>query len=95
MDFNIRFDVEQDIFLKKWSQCKENAKHVYELYGNTVGLATGFDGEVENFLLLLKVLPERQRGRKTTTKRLNFIDSIEKLVVFCKVIHFHLLFSTH
>lgn len=84
LDFDQRFGLKSNIFLEGWDKCKEKMKFVYGLHEKT-SLDTDFDEETENFLMLLKLLTERQKGRKTQNIRLLFDKLVEKFVVFSKV----------
>lgn len=86
MDFNLRFGPEANTFLETWNKCKDNIKFVYGLHEQLNSFVTEFDEETEDFLMLLKLLAERQKGRKTQKTRLHFDKLIDKLVVFSKVI---------
>lgn len=89
MDFDLRFGVEPNVFLDAWNTHKANIKFTYGLHENLDDFSTEFNEEVENFLMLLKLVAERQKGRKTNNMRLRFGQLMEKLVVFSKVI-FHI-----
>lgn len=67
---------------------KMNIENVLELHGGLNDFATTFDEEVDRFLMLLKLLPIRAQGRTTAAKRLNFNDTVDKLIVYRKVFSF-------
>lgn len=88
MDFDIHFGIESNVFFDAWDKCKGNINNVLQLHKISNSTASGFDEEVDQFLSLLKLLPERQKGRKTAAMRLHFNDAIEKLVVYSKVLYY-------
>lgn len=62
--------------------------NVEKVLGNHGGLddfATIFNEEIEKFLMLLKLLPIRNQGRSAASKRLNFNETIDKLLIYNKV----------
>lgn len=83
--------------------------NITSVLANQAGLddfATLFDEEVEQFLMLLKLLPIRTQGRFTAKKRLNFNDTVDRLLVYNKVVlvvkiitlsteWFHIFIITH
>lgn len=87
LDFDIRFGIERNIFFNEWNNCKVNVKTALQLHLSNDNLDYDYEEDVEHILLLLKLLPERQKGRKTAAMRLHFTDAIEKLVVFSKVVY--------
>lgn len=87
VDFTLRFGLQPNVFFYSWESCKKNVKTALQMHENTDDFETGFSEEIDNFLMLLKLLPERQKGRKTTRMRLNFNKMIDRLVAFSKV-HF-------
>lgn len=71
-----------------WTQWKGNIEAVLVKQGGLDNFATLFDKEVEQFLMLLKLLSIRTQGRSTVPKRLNFNETVDKLVVYNKVFLF-------
>lgn len=77
--------MEASVFLDLWNKCKKNVKYALGLHENTDNFTTYFDKEVEHMLMLLKLIPERQKGRKTISSRLLPSELFGKLVVFSEV----------
>lgn len=88
LDFDVRFNISRNIFLQKWNQVKGNIKSVHssKVFQQNEILAQ-FGVEVEQMLLLLQMLPDVPKGKKSSKKRLNFVESVEKFIVFSPVIH--------
>lgn len=45
-----------------------------------------FGEDIEPMLLLLQMLPDVPKGKKSSKNRLTFVESVKKLVVFSPVI---------
>lgn len=84
-DFNLLHDIDTTTFFEMWLKCKDKIEPALSSYGSSEDFYTAFDTEVEQLLMLLKLLPLRQHGRTSARNRLNFNQAIEKLVVFCEV----------
>lgn len=65
-----------------------NIGTVLSMHGGVDNCVTGFDTEVEQFLMLLKLLSIRKQGRSTVPKRLNINQTVDKLIVYIKVFLF-------
>lgn len=87
MDFNHRFDVEPNVFLDSWENYKANIKFAYDLHDSMNEIKNDFNEEIEDFLMLLNLVADRQKGRKTKKIILHSDQLFEKLVVFSKVNH--------
>lgn len=86
LDFKFRFDVPSNVFLDSWNKYKGNIGLTLQVHGFNEQLSTEFGEEVNTMLLLLKLLPERPKGRQTIRMRALFDKTIEKLLVYSKVI---------
>lgn len=65
---------------------KDKIETVLNLHGADKDFASVYNLDVEQMLMLLKLLPFRLGGRSNVPNRANFTKSIEKLIVFAKVI---------
>lgn len=63
-----------------------NMKDILELHGAYKDFASVYPSDIEEILMLLKLLKLRQTGKSTASARLNFPLAIERLIVFAKVI---------
>lgn len=68
-----------------WAKSKENIEAALTSYGSIDDFDSAFDTEIEQLLMLLKLLPLRQHGKTTSRQRLNFQQAIDKFIVFCQV----------
>lgn len=84
-DFDHSYGTQCNDFVHTWNEWKENVENVLALLDGAKDFATLFNEDVEQFLMLLKLLPMRQQGRATVANRLNFNDTVDKLVVYVKV----------
>lgn len=84
-DFRIAFDVNPDGFKRTWESYKGSLKNVLKLHKNPNEFLTAFGGDIELMLILLKLIPQKQCGRKTIITNSTFTQSVSKLVVFSKV----------
>lgn len=92
LDFDVRFVIPRDTFLKKWDEIKENIKSVHTSKAfKQSNIPAQFGGEIEIMLLLLQMLPDVPKGKKSSNKRLNFDESVAQFIVFSPVIHLNLL----
>lgn len=88
LDFDVRFNTPRNIFLQKWNRVKGNIKSVHSSKVSTQNeIPSQFGEEVEQVLLLLQMLPDVPKGRKSSKKRWIFAESVEKFIVFSPVIH--------
>lgn len=88
LDFDVRFNTPRNIFLQKWNRVKGNIKSVHSSKVSTQNEIPAQFGEgVEQMLLLLQMLPDVPKGKKTSKKRWTFAESVEKFIVFSPVIH--------
>lgn len=86
LDFEIQFKLPGDVFMKKWNAVKDNIKQVHSESGfdsNEIPVELGVD--IEPMLLLLQMLPDVPKGKKSSKKRLTFVESVKKLVIFSPV----------
>lgn len=88
IDFRQRFKTDPNAFIDMWAQWKNNIEKVLSQQGALNHISMGFDTEVEQFLMLLKLLLPRTQGRSAVSKRLNFDQAVDKLLVFVKVFLF-------
>lgn len=79
------FDNNSANFFEMWSKSKENIETALRSYGSIDDFDSAFDTEIEQWLMLLKLLPLRQHGKTTSRHRLNFQQAIDKFIVFCQV----------
>lgn len=87
LDFDDHFNLPRDIFLKKWDEVKGNIKQVHSSNGFDLSEIPAELGEdIEPMLLLLQMLPDAPKGRKSSKKRWTFVESVKKFVVFSPVI---------
>lgn len=84
-DFHITFDVSPDGFKRAWELYKSSLKNVLKLHKDPKEFSTVFGGDIELMLILLKLIPQKQSGRKTSATNITFTQSVSKLVVFSKV----------
>lgn len=84
-DFQNSYGTDPDVLVNMWTEWKVNIGTVLATHVGLDNFATIFDGEVEQFLMLLKLLMIRHQGRSTVLKRLNFNETVDKLVVYNKV----------
>lgn len=77
--------MQSNVFLDSWNKYKGNIGLTLQLHGFNEELPTEFGEEVKTMLLLLKLLPERPKGRQTIRMRALFDKTIEKLLVYSKV----------
>lgn len=68
-----------------WTKWKVNIETVRSMHVGLDDSTAAFDQEVEQFLILLKLLSVRKQGRSAVQKRLNFNQTVDKLIVFIKV----------
>lgn len=88
LDFDVRYNIPRNIFLQKWSQVKGNIKSVHSSKAyKKDGIPAQLGEEIEQMLLLLQMLPDVPKGKKSTKKRLTFAQSVEKLIIFSPVMH--------
>lgn len=73
------------VFFEMWHKSKDKLEPALTTYGSIADFGTPFDSEIEEMLMLLKLLPLRQCGKTTSRHRLNFQQAIEKLIVFSQV----------
>lgn len=86
LDFDVRFGIPRDIFLKKWNEIERNIKSVHASKNfDQNEIPTEFGSEIEMMLLLLQMLPDVPKGSKSAEKRWSFAESIKKFVVFSPV----------
>lgn len=86
LDFDVRFGIPRDIFLKKWNEIERNIKSVHASKNfDQNEIPTEFGSEIEMMLLLLQMLPDVPKGSKSAEKRWSFSESIKKFVVFSPV----------
>ncbi|XP_055307444.1 uncharacterized protein LOC129571654 [Sitodiplosis mosellana] len=71
-------------FVSDWPLYKENVKTALIQHVADTDFATVFSPDIEDILMLLKLLPNKPRGRATSNNRLNFLESIDRLIVFGK-----------
>lgn len=64
---------------------KDKIETVLKLHSADKDFASIYNSDVEQILMLLKLLPFRLGGRSNVPNRANFTKSIEKLIVFAKV----------
>lgn len=84
LDFAQHFsDIDSNAFLDTWSAFGEKLKEVHQQSYNS-NIDTEWSDDVENFLILLKLLP-KSPGRKGLATRVSFQNTIRKLIVFSKV----------
>lgn len=81
-----------------WNLYENSFEKVYELHGAARDFSTVFGPDVKKLLILLKLLPQKQRGRQTAASRSNFVQSTDKLITFVEVrikfvIFFNVLYS--
>lgn len=87
LDFDIQFSLPRDIFLNKWNKVKGNIKQVHSSNGfDSNEIPAEFGEDIEPMLLLLQMLPDVPKGKKSSKNRLTFVESVKKLVVFSPVI---------
>lgn len=84
-DFSLMYEDASDIFMEKWQNVKGSVEHVLKLHGADKDFSCVFGTEVEQLLMLLKLLPVKQCGRKTASKRSTFIESIDKIIIYKEV----------
>lgn len=84
-DFEHLYGAQSNRLVHTWAQWKDNVENALDLLDGVDDFATVFNDDVEQLLMLLKLLPARQAGRPTIPNRLNFNDTVEKLVVYIKV----------
>lgn len=87
-DFQHQFGTDSNVLVDMWAKWKVNIKTVLSIHEGQHNFTTGFDEEIEQFLMLLKLLSIRKQGRSNVSKRLNFNQTVDKLLVFIKVILF-------
>lgn len=88
LDFDIRFNIPRDVFLKKWDEIKGNIKSVHTSKAfQQSEIPAQFGEEIESMLLLLQMLPDVPKGKKSSKKRLTFDESVKKFIVFSPVIY--------
>lgn len=85
-DFEQSYGTHPDIFVDTWARWKLDIEKVLSQHGGLQDFATTFDEEVDRFLMLLKLLPIRAQGRVTVPKRLNFNETVDRLIVYSKVL---------
>lgn len=76
---------------------KHKIETVLKIHGADKDFASVYNSDVEQMLMLLKLLPLRLGGRSNVPNRANFTKAIEKLIVFAKVnkILLSLIYSTN
>lgn len=72
-------------FREFWEKYKDSIENVLRLQSYYKDFATSFDGDIEKVLMLLKMLPAKQCGRKTAAHRPLFQESVDKVIIFSKV----------
>lgn len=83
MDFSILFkNIDADIFKNTWGLIKDHIQYILEQKNGAENFSTMYNDDVEQLLMILKLFPARFAKGST---RLNFKQSIEKLIVFQKV----------
>lgn len=73
------------MFSNKWKRVRQSIQHVLVHHGQHRDFSTPFEGEIRQILMLLKLLPEKPCGRKTSAKRSNFVEATDTLILFTKV----------
>lgn len=78
-DFNVNG------LLENWPKYSSKLKNVLDSSDKSSDFATMWSEDIEQVLILLKLLPLVQTGRNTAPKRANFQEATKKLIIFSKV----------
>lgn len=81
-DFEGIHELASDKLVENWPVYACKLKGVLQHFGADSSFATIWPKDIEEFLMLLKLLPEAPKGRKTLSNRENFNGAIEKLIVY-------------
>lgn len=92
LDFSQHFsDVDSHAFLDTWSEFAEKLKKVHQQSYKS-DIDTEWSDDIENFLILLKLLPLSSGRKGQLATRLSFQNAIRKLIVFSKVKNYILVY---
>lgn len=84
-EFDNLFDSKPSNFCETWMKFKFNIDHVLTLHNHVNDFFMGYDCEVNYILKLLKLFPNKPKGRGNKRALLDFEKTASKMVVFAKV----------
>lgn len=77
--------VNANALIEKWETYEHQLREILVINFANVAFETGWSEDIENVLVLLKLLPSKQSGRNVIASNSTFNNAIEKLVQFLPV----------
>lgn len=85
-DFELRCrNVDTEAFVKIWPEFSTKWKNILRQNKQADQYATMWSDDIDQFLIMMRLLPPGARGRNQVAQRQNFHSAIDKMIVFNKV----------